>query len=161
VRETVQERWIDPAQLMKPSSKSYKDAHLAAVRNIADQFFAYPTPEYPHLRTFVNEPEVEQKIFTNLGRELAPDIVVLEWPEKLVSIVAEVATPDMLTQEMADQLWAVEANLADVVFYLYVPAGHAAEAKRLLKNANIKNVKLRTWRHITGLKTVDVAPLRV
>jgi hypothetical protein len=161
MRETVQERWIEPSKLMKPSSKSYRESHLAAVRNIAEQLFAYPTPEYPHFRTFVNEPEPEQKVFTNLGRELAPDIVVLEWPEKVVRIVAEVATPDMLTEEMAEKLWAVEANLADVMFYLYVPAGHASETKKLLKKAKVKNVKLRTWRHITGLKTIDVAPLRV
>ena len=45
-------------------------------------------------------------------------------------------------------------------FFLYVPAGHASEAKALLKKHKLKNVSLRTWRNITGLKTIDVAALR-
>jgi hypothetical protein len=146
--------------MSRPSAQTSEEAHELAVRNIADQFFAFPTPEYPHLRVFVNEPEVEQKLFTNYGRELEPDIVVLQWPEKLPAIVAEVVTPDMLTQENAENVWAVEARLDGVQFYLYVPAGYAAQAKQLLKKAKIKDVKLRTWRNITGLKTIDVAAIK-
>jgi hypothetical protein len=146
--------------MSRPSAQTAEEAHELAVRNIADQFFAFPTPEYPHLRVFVNEPEVEQKLFTNYGRELEPDIVVLQWPEKLPSIIAEVVTPDMLTQENADNVWSVEARLDGVQFYLYVPAGYAAQAKQLLKKAKIKDVKLRTWRNITGLKTIDVAAIK-
>jgi hypothetical protein len=54
----------------------------------------------------------------------------------------------------------VESRLEGVRFFLYVPAGHAAEAKKLLKRTGLKNVSLRTWRNITGLKTIDVAALR-
>jgi hypothetical protein len=75
-------------------------------------------------------------------------------------MVAEVVTEDMLREDIAEEVWAVEARLADVQFYLYVPAGYAAEAKKLLKKANIKDVKLRTWRNITGLRTIDVAAVR-
>lgn len=159
VREYIDERQVR-TRMYRPSEQTYKEAHLLAVRNIADQFFPFPTPEYPHLRTFVNEPEVEQTIFTNYGRELAPDIVVLQWPEKLPVMVAEVATPDMLTQDVVDNVWSVEAKLVGVQFYLYVPAGFAAQAKQLLKRAKIKDVKLRTWRNITGLKTIDVAAIK-
>ena len=158
VQEYVDERQIK-SRMTRPSTESYHEAHQLAVRNIADQLFPFPTPEYPHFRTFVNEPETEQKIFTNYGRELEPDIVVLQWPEKLPVMVAEVITPDMVRDELADA-WEVEANLAGVRFYLYVPAGHAAEAKALLKRRKIKNVTLRTWRNIAGLKTIDVAPLK-
>jgi hypothetical protein len=66
----------------------------------------------------------------------------------------------MLTEENAENVWAVEARLEGVQFFLYVPAGHASEAKALLKRFKIKNVKLRSWRNITGLKTIDVAALR-
>ena len=159
VQERVDERQLG-AVMLKPSSKSNEEAHLLAVRNIAEQLFPFPTPEYPHFRTFVNEPEAEQKIYTNYGNELEPDIVVLQWPEKLPSMVAEVVTPDMLSQELADNVWADEARLDGVQFYLYVPAGFAAEAKALLKKAKIKDVKLRTWRNITGLKTIDVAAIK-
>src|SRR5688572_3387265 len=112
--------------MSRPSSRSYQEAHLQAVRNIAEQLFPFPTPAFPHFRTFVNEPEAEQKIFTNYGNELVPDIVVLQWPEKLPVMVAEVATPDMLRQDVAESVWSVLARLDGVQFYLYVPAGRAA-----------------------------------
>jgi hypothetical protein len=146
--------------LARPSDKMYEEAHLTAVRNIAEQLFYYPTPEYPHFRTFVNEPEPEQKLYTNLGNELAPDIVVLEWPEKLPRIVAEVVTPDTLREDVAESVWKILARLDGVQFYLYVPAGYAADAKKLLKKTGIKNVTLRSWRNITGLKTLDIGPVR-
>jgi hypothetical protein len=159
VKEYVDERQIK-SRMSRPSTKSYEEAHLLAVRNIAEQLFPFPTPEYPHFRTFVNEPEAEQKIFTNYGNELEPDIVVLQWPEKLPVMVAEVVTPDMIREDVAESVWAVESRLNGVQFYLYVPAGHAAEAKKLLKKTKLKNVALRTWRNITGLKTIDVVPIK-
>jgi hypothetical protein len=66
----------------------------------------------------------------------------------------------MLTDENAENTWAVEARLDGVRFFLYVPAGQAKAAKALLKKHKIKNVSLRTWRNITGLKTIDVAALK-
>lgn len=160
VQERVDEREGGASLMLRPSAHSYREAHLQAVRNIADQLFPFPTPEYPHFRTFVNEPEVEQRIFTNYGHELAPDIVVLQWPEKIPVMVAEVVTPDMLREDVARDVWAVEARLDGVRFFLYVPAGHLAEAKALLKKAKIRDVALRTWRNIAGLKTIDVAAVR-
>jgi hypothetical protein len=146
--------------MLHPSRKTEVEAHLLAVQNIADQLFPFPTPEYPFFRTLVNEPETQQKIFTNYGNELEPDIVVLQWPEKIPAMVAEVVTEDMLTDESAENVWSVEARLDGVRFFLYVPAGHAKAAKALLKKHKIKNVSLRTWRNITGLKTIDVAALK-
>jgi len=159
VKEHVDERENSGAML-KPGSKHQQDAHQQAVHNIAEQLFPFPTPEYPHFRTFVNEPETEQKIVTNYGNALEPDIVVLQWPEKLPVMVAEVVTPEMLTDEVAEEVWSVEARLDGVKFFLYVPAGQATEAKALLKRHKIKDVSLRTWRNITGLKTIDVAGVR-
>ena len=159
VKETVDERELGNV-LLNPNSKTQREAHVAAVQNIADQLFGFPTPQSPHFRTFVNEPEVQQKIFTNYGNELAPDIVVLEWPEKIPVIVAEVVTADMLRDDLAANVWSVEARLDGVRFYLYVPAGHAAEAKKLLKRHKIGDVGLRTWRNNTGMQTIDVGSVR-
>jgi hypothetical protein len=159
MRARVEERWVDTEQVLTPSAKSFREHHLSAVRNVADEYFPFPTPEYPHYRTFVNEPEAEQKIFTNYGHELTPDIVVLQWPEKHPVMVAEVVTPDMLTDETAEE-WRVISRLQNVTFFLYVPAGHGDEAKKLLKKHKVKNVLLRTWRHITGLKTIDIAHIK-
>lgn len=159
VQEHVDERENSGA-LFKPNSKSLRESHVQAVHNIAEQLFPFPTPEFPHFRTFVNEPETEQKVFTNYGNELEPDIVVLQWPEKLPVMVAEVVTADMLRDDVAENVWAVEARLSGVKFFLYVPAGQASVAKELLKKHGIKDVSLRTWRNITGLKTIDVAAVR-
>jgi hypothetical protein len=159
VREIVDERENSGAML-HPSTSSQEEQHRLAVHNIAEQLFPFPTPDYPYFRTMVNEPEVEQKIFTNYGNELEPDIVVLQWPEKLPAMVAEVVTEDMLTDENAENVWAVEARLEGVKFFLYVPAGSAGTAKALLKKHKVKDVSLRTWRNITGLKTIDVTALR-
>lgn len=158
VKEHVDERQIH-SDMSRPMARSYREAHQLAVKNIAEQLFPFPTPEFPHFRTFVNEPEPEQKVFTNYGHELAPDIVVLQWPEKLPVMIGEVVTPDMLTLENAET-WAIEARLDGVEFFLYVPAGQARAAKTLLKQAKIKNATLRTWRNITGLRTIDVAAIR-
>jgi len=159
MRARVDERWVNTEHLLQPSPKSYREHHLSSVRNIAEEYFYFPTPDFPHYRTFVNEPEVEQKIFTNFGRELTPDIVVLEWPEKVPVMVAEVITPDMLTDDNA-QTWAVLSRLKGVTFFLYVPAGHADEAKRLIRAYKVKSPMLRTWRHITGLKTIETASIK-
>ena len=159
VREYVDERENSGA-MFHPSASSHHEQHQQAVHNIAEQLFPFPTPEFPHFRTMVNEPEATQKVFTNYGNELEPDIVVLQWPEKLAVMVAEVVTEDMLTDDNAENVWAVEARLEGVRFFLYVPAGSAKAAKALLKKHGIKDVALRTWRNITGLKTIDVAALR-
>jgi hypothetical protein len=159
VREYVDERENSGAML-HPRPSSYREQHVQAVHNIAEQLFPFPTPEYPYFRTMVNEPETTQKVFTNYGNELEPDIVVLQWPEKLPVMVAEVVTEDMLTDDNAENVWAVESRLEGVRFFLYVPAGSAKSAKALLKKHGIKDVALRTWRNITGLKTIDVAALR-
>jgi hypothetical protein len=158
VQEIVDER-ENSGIMLRPNTKSLQEAHLQAVGNIAEQLFPFPTPDYPHFRTFVNEPEVTQKVFTNYGNELAPDVVVLQWPERMPVMIAEVVTQDMLTLQNARDVWAIEARLEGVRFFLYVPAGHAKQAKALLKATKIKNVTLRTWRNITGLKTIDINPL--
>jgi hypothetical protein len=159
VKEYVDERENSGA-MFHPNAASHHEAHLQAVQNIAEQLFPFPTPDYPHFRTMVNEPEVTQKVFTNYGNELEPDIIVLQWPEKLPVMVAEVVTEDLLTDDNAENVWAVESRLERVQFFLYVPAGSAKRAKELIKKHGIKGVGLRTWRNITGLKTVDVAALR-
>lgn len=152
-------RILDPARVLKPSPEYAHIVHADLVKEVVKQLFAYPTPEYPHLRTFTNDPEVTQRIFTNYGRELVPDIVVVEWPERVVSIVAEVANTDQLTADEALDRWLPESRLDGVAFYLYAPAGYLKLAKLLLKDAGVgkKDVSLRTWRRMVGLRTLDIA----
>lgn len=158
----VKERALPVEEILRPSAASLRRQHVEAVQAIAEQLFPFPTPEFPHFRTFVNEPEVTQRIFTTLGRELTPDIVVLEWPERKPRMVAEVLTPDLLTEGNAREVWLPESRLKDVTFFLYLPAGYLEEGKRLLKAAGIKrkNVQLRTWRRLVGQNRMDVVMLK-
>jgi hypothetical protein len=55
VRERVDERENSGAML-RPSPSSHQDAHQHAVRNIADQLFPFPTPDYPDFRTLYITP---------------------------------------------------------------------------------------------------------
>jgi hypothetical protein len=159
MKPPLDSRVLDPARVLRPSPLYLEQLHVEVVQDIAEQLFAFPTPEFPHFRTFVNEPEVTQRIFTNYGRDLAPDIVVLEWPERIVRIVAEVATINLLTPDEAKDHWLPESRLEGVAFYLYVPAGYLEQAKVLLKEAGIrkKDVGLRTWRRVVGLRSLDIA----
>lgn len=154
----LKERWTDTNEVLRPAPSTVSRKHETAVKAIAEQLFAYPSPEYPHFRTFVNEPEVTQRIFTNFGRELTPDIVVVEWPERIVRIVAEVVVPEQLTLETAQNAWLPESCLNGVAFYLYLPAGYLREGKDLLKKAGIRrrDVNLRTWRHNAGMDRMEV-----
>lgn len=160
MRERVDERWTDTEEAFRPSSRTYHEAHVEAVKDVAAQLYGFPTEEFPHYRTFANQPEPTQKVFTNYGHELTPDIVVLEWPERLPRILAEVLTPDMITEENARDVWAIESRIEGAVLYLYLPAGHVSEVKDLLKKFKIKSAGLRTWRRLAGMNQVDVAILR-
>jgi hypothetical protein len=160
VRPPLDTRVLDPARLFKPEPETLHSVHAAVVRDIAAHYYTYPNPEYPHFRTVLNEPEVTQIVYTNYGRELTPDIVVLEWPERVVKILGEVATIDLLTPDNAREVWLPESRLEQVAFYLYIPAGYLKEAKLLLKEAGIKkkDVGLRTWRRIVGMHRPEIVP---
>jgi hypothetical protein len=133
--------------------------HDEVVLSIADILYQFPTPEYPHFRTTINVPEAQQRIFTNYGRELIPDIVVVEWPERMVRIIGDVAVPQDLNMDKALDQWLPESRLVDVAFYLYVPAGYLKHARLLLKEAGIKkqDVGLRTWRRLARMGAPDIA----
>jgi hypothetical protein len=91
------------------------------------------------------------------GEELAPDIVVVDSAQQnAVRLLAEVETADSMTEEEGRREWLPYSRVADANFFLYVPTGHAGEAKRILKKVGARRVRLRTWRYITGLDTLDI-----
>ena len=153
VRERVDERQLSGA-MARPNSKSDQEAHQAAVRNIADQLFAYPTADYPHLRTFVNEPEPEQKIFTNLGRRACarhrrPRVAREAATHRCRGRDARDAHDSRASRAPGRSSHASPASSSTSTSRPATPA----DAKLLLKQAKIKNVGLRTWRNIAGLKS--------
>jgi hypothetical protein len=162
MKPPLETRWIDPAVALKPDPLSSILTHIEVVNDIAEQLYPFPTPEFPHFRTIVNRPDVTQTVFTNYGHELVPDIVALEWPERVLRIVAEVATVDAMTIDYATERWWPESRLEGVAFYLYVPAGYLQLARALIREAGIKkkDVGLRSWRRIQLAGGVDIARYR-
>ena len=159
VREHVDTRWLDPDKLMPPSAKTREETRSRVVNDIARQRLAFPTDEFPSLRTHVNVPEPAFAIHAADGAELVPDIVVAESADGRPRILAAVETADTVTDEQASARWLPLSQVPDATFHLYVPSGFAAEAKRLLKKHGIKKAGLRTWRYVTGLDALDITDI--
>jgi len=159
VREHIDTRWLDPDRLMPPSAKTRDETRSRVVKDIAQQRLAFPNDESPSLQTHVNVPELAFAVRGADGTELAPDIVVAEAASGSPRILAAVQTADTVTDEQAAARWLPFSRVPDATFYLYVPSGFAAEAKRLLKKHRIKRVGLRTWRYVTGLEALDITDI--
>lgn len=130
--------------------------HRAAT-DIAAERFNFPNDESPNLETFVNVPVLTQPVEGRNGEILGPDIVVVD-DQGLLQIVAAVETVHTLNEASARVRWTKFAHL-DVPFYLYVPAGHANAAKKLMKAHGV-TATLRTWRYILGLDwTLDITDI--
>ena len=159
LRDKVEQRWQDPDTLLPPSPKTREETHLRVIKDIAAQRFAFPTPEFPSFRTYLNAPEPSLVIRTADGRELAPDIVVAEFPRNVPKILAEVETADTVTEEEAEKAWRPCSQIPDITFCLYVPSGYGTLAKNILKKLKIKKVGLRTWRYVTGQEALDITEM--
>jgi hypothetical protein len=159
VREHVDSRWQDPDKLMPPNAKTRESVHSRVVRDIAQQRLAFPNEEFPALRTHVNAPEPALVIRSAEVAGLVPDVVVSESPGDRARILVAVETVDTVTDEQARGRWLPFSQVPDTTFHLYVPSGFAAEARGLLKRRHIKRVRLRTWRYVTGLDTLDITEI--
>ena len=157
VREHVDTRWLDPDKLMPPNAKTREQTRSRVVKDIAQQRLAFPNEESPSLQTHVNVPEPAFVIRAADGTELVPDIVVAEAASGSPRIVVAVETVDTVTDEQAPGRWLPFSRVPDATFHLYVPSGLAAEARRLLKKHRIKEARLRTWRYVTGLDSLDIS----
>ena len=159
VREHVDTRWLDPDKLMPPSVKTRDETRSRVVKDIAQQHLAFPNDQSPSLSTHVNVPEPSFVIRAADGSELAPDIVVAEAASGSPRFLAAMETADTVTDEQAAGRWLPFSRVPDATFYLYVPSGFAAEARRLLKKHCIKETRLRTWRYVTGLEALDITDI--
>lgn len=129
--------------------------HDGTVQEIARMKFPFPNEEFPNLETIVNEPSPRISVGNANGRELYPDIVVVTKPGQFLRIMAEVETPETLTDEEAVSEWKPFSEVGDL--YLYVPQGYVAETKALLKKHKIHAKGIRTWRFrpVWGLEVSD------
>jgi hypothetical protein len=139
-----------------PLPETRQLVHLRALQDIARQRFPFPNEDYPHLKTFLNDPERTMAVPVG-GEALYPDIVVLQWPEKVVEMLAEVETADTVTEEQARQRWLPFSRAGRL--YLFVPVGLAQEAKRLCRRLGVEFVGLRTWRYIVGYGSIEITDI--
>jgi hypothetical protein len=125
-----------------------------AIREIAGARFPYPSEEHPGLRTYVNAPEPEMAVELGAGGEkLIPDIVVTRQPGNFPVMIAQVETRETTTREQAYYVWKALENRS-APLYLYVPAGMSQKVRDYIKDADIQNVRLRTWRRVAGIGMV-------
>jgi hypothetical protein len=160
MREHVEYRLEDTDKLLRSAPKTRDELHLRAIRDIAAERFGFPTQQHPTFRTFVNEPEPTMVVEVG-GEEIVPDIVVVDSAKrKAVRLLAEVETADSVNEDHGRREWLPYSHVADASFFLYVPAGHAEETKRILRKLGVKRVRIRTWRYVTGLDKLDVTSVR-
>lgn len=118
--------------------------HVAAVADIAKVKFPFPGEHGKDLETLLNLPKQTMSVGQYEGRDLFPDIVVVRRPGKWLTLMAEVEMDDSVTSESALHDWLPMSRVGDLL--IYVPAGYAAEAKRLCKKHGIRPKGIRTWR---------------
>jgi hypothetical protein len=126
------------------------------VQEIARERFAFPNERYPHLKTFVNEPGRTMGVTVDKD-VLYPGIVVLQWPEKITQMVAQVEAAGTVTEQQALDEW-LPHSLAGPL-YLFVPVGYAQEAKRICRRFRIRVVGLRTWRYMVGIRDLEITDI--
>ena len=145
---TLDTRWEDVDTLLDRTTRTIEEKSEKAVREIAAQRFEFPTPEHAAYRTHINVPEVTMAVQVG-NEEIAPDIVVVEklktGETNLVMTVA-VASLEQVNEAEAKRTWARYASIDGVTFYLYVPVGYGAAAKRICKKLKIKVEGFRTYR---------------
>lgn len=139
-----------------PPRETRERLRLRALQEIARERFGFPNERHPHLKTFVNEPE--RTMGVTVDRDvLYPDIVVLQWPEKVTQMVAQVEASNTVTEQRALDEW-LPYSLAGAP-YLFVPVGCAQEAKRICRRFRIHIVGLRTWRYMVGYRNLEITDI--
>jgi hypothetical protein len=129
-----------------------------AVQDIFQGRFQFPTPENPSLRAFANTPEVTMPVRLDTGAELVPDILVVDTATNSVKIHVQVETADTVTEEDARHRWLPFSQLTESAFYLYVPVGYGARAKRICRRLRIPVYGFRTYRYTPeGLEISDIS----
>ena len=150
--------WRDVHSTWRRSEESRRYELTKAVQLIAGARYHFPSDERPGYRTHVNVPEPTLALeFGGGGGEKAfPDIIVVEYPGNYPVMVAQVETPETLTREQAQRVWA-KLETTEAALDIYIPAGLAALAKDYARAAGIKHVRFRTWRRTpTGVTVREV-----
>lgn len=142
-------RWEDVDELLTRTPRTQEEQLAKAVHEIAELRFKFPTQQHPAYRTHVNVPGVTMGV--QVGKEeVAPDIVVVEKlkaGDTHLVMTAAVATTELVNEDEAKSRWARFAAIPDQAFYLYVPVGCGAAAKKICRHLKISVEGYRTWRY--------------
>ena len=153
-------RWENVDQMLTRTERTKDESRVKATQEIARLRFTFPTTEHPAYRSHVNVPAVSMAVQVG-SEEVVPDIVVVEklkTGETHLKMTAVVAIVEQVTEEEGRARWARIASIPDQAFYLYVPVGFGAEAKRICKRLKIRPEGYRTWRHTPrGFEINDVS----
>jgi hypothetical protein len=153
-------RWENVDALLSRTPRTQDEQFAKAAHEIATARFVFPTKEHPAYRTHVNVPDVTMGI--QVGKEeVVPDIVVVEklnTGETRLVMTAAVATTEMVNDAEAKSRWARFAAIPDQAFYVYVPVGYGAAAKKICRRLKIHPEGFRTWRFTPrGFEVNDVS----
>jgi hypothetical protein len=126
-------------------SSQEKSLHDQAVADVAKARLPYPDKDNPHLKTYLNEPKQTMSVNIGNNKQIYPDIVVVDTQKNVAAILGEVESESTVTSEEAKQ-WK-EYSDATKAFYLYVPKGTEATAKKLISDNSITVAGIRTWKY--------------
>ncbi|MCW4002630.1 MAG: hypothetical protein NWE95_01785 [Candidatus Bathyarchaeota archaeon] len=123
--------------------KEEEESHDKAVIDISKERFSFPNSSHPDWKTFTN-PNGEQNKGIKKNQETAyPDIVVVDTGKNVAVMIGEVETESTVNDAETEQ-WKEYSSLCST-FYLYVPEGYGAEAKRILDSKKIAYSGVRTY----------------
>jgi hypothetical protein len=141
-------RWENVNALLARTERTKEETLAKAVTEIAAQRFDFPTERHPAYRTYVNVPDVTMGVQVG-DEELVPSIVVterLKTGESWLVMTAGVCGREHVNEGEARRLWVPLAKLPGPAFYLFVPVGLGAEAKKICRKLGIRPEGFRTWR---------------
>jgi hypothetical protein len=70
----------------------------------------------------------------------------LKTGETHLVMTAQVETIERVSENEAKQTWSRYASIPDQAFYLYVPVGYGARAKKICRKTGVRPEGIRTWR---------------
>jgi hypothetical protein len=161
-RLSLDTRWENIDALLARTDRTKDETLTKAVREIADARFQFPSEQFAAYRTHINVPDVQMGVqIGEGGEEVVPSIVVVErlkTGESRLVMTAQVCGREQVNEAEARKLWARVAQIPNQAFYLYVPVGFGAEAKKICRRFGIRPEGFRTWRTTPrGFEVNDVS----
>jgi hypothetical protein len=129
------------------SEESRRVDQQRAVHAVADSRFAFPSPQHPTYRTYVNvpQPAMALEFGGGGGEKVFPDILVVQYPGNYPVMVAQVETRETVSRLQAEHVWK-PLQSQEAPLYIYVPSGMGTLAKDYALAAGITRARIRTWR---------------